>query len=580
MFNLLKIAARWNRSAIVKTVAMALLLSVAGMALFPSEALAWKPTTHVFLAEKAMDDATDDGFVTIPKINPQTGEISGTVGEYAVAPAILSALRSSSSQYRAGVLGPDAYPDILTGQQVIHPGPNDTGIAGGTDAWLQYLWKEGKRTNTSAVNAFVTGYITHAAGDMYAHTFINNFSGGPFAIEPPQGPTNAIKHVVLEGYMDKRIDAGAIDADFFKASISGVDGFIYRTMIDAKPGTELSQKLLVKDAGGTDFSVPRIYSTLRENLQGEISDYYAQKRDYDRQYNRHIQSGNSCGTFDFSCSRTASYARAASVQAKKAAYVTANGIQTTYKEAWRADIDDGLKAWPQVSHKVATALFFNPNRSTKTSDAQGVLESYATSHLLSMSGAPTDFVGLSVNVIGGIVDAITPDFLLAPIRQLKEDLLNTLLTESIGMDKAELEKYLKNPELYFDEVMALGVGEDVTLAQFNQNYLKIADDGFDNPNESFDYRQVPAAYNTVAISKLVMLPQSEVNRLLADLGSSKRISTPNVMLGFIQSLDADNQWHSNPNMILAGDYCAYSQVFMSQPGEEGTPSIRGCPSLN
>ncbi|MEH2039249.1 hypothetical protein [Nostoc sp.] len=521
----------------------------------PTEAWAWKPTTHVYLGKQALDDALEDGKVTIPRVNYDNGQIIGEVGTYQVDPTILAALRSHAPQYRAGILGPDAYPDILTGQQVIHPSSSDTGITGGSDAWLTYLWNRANVTNTAAVRAFTVGYLTHAAGDMYGHTFVNNFSGGSFAITPPAGPANAVKHIVLEGYIDKRIDASALDANFFNVSISGVDDFIYQNMVDARPGTSLDSQLLRAGGNGTEFSIPRIYSTLRANLQRDIDAYYAKKADYDRR-------ANACRLLDFSCSRVA-------ILAEKAAYVAANGIQVTYKEAWRDDIDSGLRAWPGVSHEVAKALFFNPSRSADTQRAENVLQRYVTDHLLSMSGAP-DFVGLTVGVVSDIIDAITPDFLLEPIRKLKEDLLNTLLKSAIGMTKQELKEYLTSPDQYFNQVLGSGAGENTSLQRFNADYLKINDTGYINPSEYFNPNVVPATYNTILMSKLILLSQSEVNRLLSDLGSSARLQQPNVMLGFINTLDGDNQWSNG--MVFAQDCNAYRQIFMKQPNEKSSCS--------
>lgn len=516
----------------------------------PSNAFAWKPTTHVYLGQQALDDALDDGEVTIPRVDYEKGEIIGTVGTYKVDSNILAALRSNPSQYRAGILGPDAYPDIVTGQQVIHPSSETTNIQGGSNAWLEYLWDRSNTANSNAIRAFTVGYITHAAGDMYGHTFVNNFSGGDFAIEPPAGPANAIKHIVVEGYIDKRLDANALNASFFDASIDGIEDFIYQNMIDAKPGTYLNDNLLKAGVDGTKFSIPRIYSNIRAKLQRDIDEYYAKKEDYDRR-------ANACKLTDFRCSRAA-------ILAQKAAYVAANGLTVTYKEAWRADIDRGLKAWPGVSHEVAKALFFNPSGSADTQTAEDILQRYVTNHLLSMSGAP-DFVGLGANAINKIISAVTPDFLLEPIRQLKEDFLNTMLQKSIGMTKQELKQYVTSPDKYFDRVMGSGAGENVNLQQFNANYLKISDSGYTNPSESFDYRKVPAAYNTVIMSKLILLNQSEANRLMSDLGSTERLNKPNIMLGFIPTLDGDNQWKNG--MVLGKDLKAYQQVFMKQPGE-------------
>ena len=125
-----------------------------------------------------------------------------------------------------------------------------------------------------------------------------------------------------------------------------------------------------------------------------------------------------------------------------------------------------------------------------------------------------------------MIEAITPDFMLEPIRALKEDMLNAMLEESIGMTKDQLEGYLTSPNQYFDQVMTTDAGESVTLAQFNAKYLHINDPAYTDPNESFDYRMVPAAYNTVTMSKLILLGPSEVNRLLRDLNGTTRLDDP------------------------------------------------------
>jgi len=182
-----------------------------------------------------------------------------------------------------------------------------------------------------------------------------------------------------------------------------------------------------------------------------------------------------------------------------------------------------------------------------------------------MSGAP-DFIGISVAIMGEIIDAITPDFMLQPIEELKEELLNTLLEEAIGMDKDELKRYLTNPEHHFDSIMGQGSGFKTDLASFNRDFLKLSDSGYSNPTESFDYRSFPAAYNTVTINKLMFLNKAQINQVLSDIGSEQQLLFENVMLGFIQSLDSDNQWQTG--MSFAGDCPTYMQVFMKQAGEK------------
>ena len=126
----------------------------------PSVALAWKPTTHVQLAEIALQDALDDGRVTIMRVDPRTGATLGPLGDFPVSPQILAALKAAPDRYRAGVLGPDAYPDIMTGQQIIHPevAKDDSGRVIGSDAWLNHMWTRSYAGDASPeVRAFAPG---------------------------------------------------------------------------------------------------------------------------------------------------------------------------------------------------------------------------------------------------------------------------------------------------------------------------------------------------------------------------------------------------------------------------------------
>ena len=78
-----------------------------------TESHAWKPYTHVYLAQQAWADAID-GKVTIYKIGPN-GEVARdaqqrpiVLGEYRVQPRILTAIKNRPEKFFAGVLGPDA----------------------------------------------------------------------------------------------------------------------------------------------------------------------------------------------------------------------------------------------------------------------------------------------------------------------------------------------------------------------------------------------------------------------------------------------------------------------------------------
>src|SRR5205085_3879989 len=122
-----------------------------------------------------------------------------------------------------------------------------------------------------------------------------------------------------------------------------------------------------------------------------------------------------------------------------------------------------------------------------------------------MSGAP-DFVGLTINAIHDIVEAII-DFVLPPpirqfIKEIKEALWDFVLVHTIGLTVDQIKDYFKSPEFYFDRLMGPNsIGGQVTsLRDMNSRELHLSDPGYSNPNEHWDYHKIPAAYNTVTMS--------------------------------------------------------------------------------
>ena len=70
------------------------------------------------------------------------------------------------------------------------------------------------------------------------------------------------------------------------------------------------------------------------------------------------------------------------------------------------------------------------------------------------------------------------------------------------------------------------------------------------------------------MSKLLLLSKVSVNKLMADLGSKERLEKPDIMLGFLKTLDGDNQ---QAGMILGRDCGKYRLVFMRFAGEKICP---------
>src|SRR5262245_41258664 len=119
----------------------------------------FSPYTHLYAADLAVADIQADN----------TGTITGR--EYAVRPAGGDAIRACPDVYAAGTVGSDGFPDPLVGQSSIHP--TNTG------QWLSHIlnaaW-DAQRDGSpytpeqrGQILAFAYGYLTHAAGDMWAH---------------------------------------------------------------------------------------------------------------------------------------------------------------------------------------------------------------------------------------------------------------------------------------------------------------------------------------------------------------------------------------------------------------------------
>ena len=572
----------------------------------PAPAWAWKPTTHVYLAEEALRDALDDGVVSIPVLENGRPQVPPVTRNYSVDPGLLGALRENTSQYRAGVMGPDAYPDIATGQQVVHPAHDDhldnPVVLKGSDDWLQYLYQAGLQAPNNATKAFVTGYLTHAAGDVFGHTFVNGFSGGPFTVEPY---TNAAKHLVIEGYVGKRtprirkwnasaantasdfVTSGTFNDDypdktFFPSGDLSVDGVdLYGLTINYKLRTEL-RGLYLKRVNVA--SVPFIYNELGTELVRHIAWYFREKE-------RLLKKIEACAWYDQFCNtrwRTAYIAHITAVWATK-----------EYAKKWIVDIDVGLVRWPDLSHALALQLIYpssdgdpanagiDPTRYRRAKADGGRF----LPQLLKMSGAPDD----GVNVLNSVLKWVDRTFTRPKkLKELQDDITDWMLVSATGQDREQWAEYLSNPERLFDRVMGPirpeSGGKNITLAEMNQRELSLPlratgqpDLKYDDPSLRFSVDSFNPAYNTLVLSKLILLGPQEFRRFVGDLPFTNPLSPnyvipANAMLGYVSSLDGRGDF-MNPRVAseIFNDCGAYNSVFKPQTGDDkctvGLPAL-------
>ncbi|HZW01513.1 MAG TPA: hypothetical protein VFF55_08085, partial [Candidatus Deferrimicrobium sp.] len=430
------------------------MLSLAVGAAFPRPALAWPAITHVHLGEVARQDAIDDGYVTLHRVDHETGAIGAPLGDYQVDPDILKALRTCPAQYRAGASYADFMPDLLSAQTLVHPDNRDWGNTR-TDDWLQRIWARGARaalpssltpsscSQALAIKAYAVGFLTHAAGDMFGHSYVNEFAGGSWDLFTNITP----RHLVLEDYIGMRTPDDS--PGFYDISIDRVDGMIYDEMLSA--GNPSGIAPIGSDIRLEDSNLSRLFGGVRRLVTVPIDAYNGVIAAFQRRINDYTARADDCGAWDFSCSATKLYARAASELVAMNAFKVAGWPFIAYLRAWRNDIDAGLRAWPAVSFAAHRSAFFHEPFTYQRSP-DDILEPWVRDHLLPMMGIPdlaADYIFLDP------IKALLPDWVEQRFEMMKAGLYEWLVRSALGQQFAQWGAYLPSPQLYFDQVPSL-----------------------------------------------------------------------------------------------------------------------------
>ncbi len=144
----------------------------------------FKINTHIYVGNEVLKDLSPDSKVSIPPY-----------GEFEVSTEVYEALINNPDEYRMGNAAPDGLPDLMAGQMLVHPGmPGDWS----TDDWLKWVMKQSSAGNPQT-KAFAYGYISHAAADVFSHTYVNMYSGAFYLLT--DGIEEEMRHLALEGYI-------------------------------------------------------------------------------------------------------------------------------------------------------------------------------------------------------------------------------------------------------------------------------------------------------------------------------------------------------------------------------------------
>lgn len=574
---------------------VAALASAAAFTLAPSAARAWTPTTHVYLAQKAWEDA-QDGKVTINFVDHDGRTIGAVAGEYNVSPEILDAIRRNPHAFYAGVLGPDAYPDIATGQMRIHPpggsysGPDSNPGGPGTDAWLRKLWVASHTApdNTQPNLAFTVGYLSHAAGDMFAHTFMNTFSGGIFDLLG----LNGLRHITLEGYIGMRTPplnpiTYPFGFNFPAANVqfppgmplpihdavdrfgieNGVKEFILKHLVDAQQVT-----------GGEknrSFSIPAIFTDLRQQLRQSTAAYEAQEAPLRQRFfythrlalwsgiNHGMVAARACGNAQTACpdptvsaaqcppeyptgdpgwcasmpfGGSIGFAVAMSVVAAAASleWTTWKTLPPRELEYLRQksqiyEIDKGLGRWIDTSHDAAQAWFFNPEG---LPDINVFLDEYLTWATTSLPYMVTGLPSWPGDTFGAVINFI-PSLVRPQIQKMRDSVVDFICKSAFGADANTLKERYTRPQVWLNQLYAQST-PPMSILRANQIMKLSTQDASDIGNTQVvkqtykvDSNDVfPAAYNAMVMIKLLMMAPADVEALLRKLGDQTTTLPP------------------------------------------------------
>ncbi len=609
-----------------------------GIGFLPAaSAHAWKPITHAVLAQQVVDELiANDGYLNIEVVDLKNGKVlTDKPRKYKAVPELYQAVKNHPAIFYNGVVGPDSYPDIATGQSIVHP-PKADGM--GTDHWWKALWnKTHNGPHAKPQNlAFMMGMYAHSAGDMFAHSFVNAYTGGPFAYN-----WNGLQHNVLEGYLLERTPSLALHQGKNVYGLVANEGMtddlakFIRNALDPYEG--LSHYV----GTGHKKSLPWHFAKLRKGLLDNVATLHAQEQAWHTEYlNRQKlyddvagPQKNGEGTLDYIARKAKILTRGDDLIAAKfmdkTMGVAWRQVVIPYMKAWAADIETGLVEWAKVSHKVGMAMMFHDPAAKKLT-AEDKLNVIAKAlgqywigtgkndaYGLKMIGVPNiiaNAIGTAKSNMSKAEKAVMKliSTLLSPLQKLAEwpkailaqalgpfkwlaDGIKDggkafgkyLLKEATGIDYDLWAGYESDPASALDKLFKdkkqpnarLENGQTLTVAHLNE-VMGLGNVGTKG-NKRFAYRDFAPAFNTVNMIKLSFLGVDETNHLVQSLGGAQTLTAKNAMLGgWLDSMDAGNQWLHGDQLVYARQCSVFRQLFRQQAVPTGSAHEPADPCMN
>ena len=242
--------------------------------------------------------------------------------------------------------------------------------------------------------AFSYGYLTHAAGDMWAHTLVNDFAQGVFPevgdiVTDAEAATVALRHIIVEGYIgdatpgfdgndDRTPVPGEVNEDgdpevsddATEAITYGAppDLFLWETFIGRAPD---ATGALTQPLPGQPTAERGPLQEFFYNLRNELALEAGSNSNIEAAADAFVELVNAIADVVEECSFPPNLIECPialavlgfeSLQAVLDSTVglLAGGVEAivdAYLAAWVEDIDDGLQHWSNIGNAFATGLF-------------------------------------------------------------------------------------------------------------------------------------------------------------------------------------------------------------------------------
>lgn len=510
-----------------------IITTVSGGSFMPVHA--WKVGTHVYSANIIIDEL---------KANNGSLEIA-PFGKFRVDSGFVNAILNYPDYYRAGAMGPDVFPDIYVGQIVLHPGTSAANAGKLIETVLRRAMELPTSTsanmdpasfnananskgvlniaNKQQAIAFALGLTTHESGDLFGHSYVNKWAGGPWPDWAKEGVTqdgidNVLRHNILESYIDKKIPAPYQNTEYNNIKIPVQ--FVYDTLVSngrlaapfqsSKDWSGVSVLYCIDDAHPVHF---KLFYDIRASVgrKAAESEKYVDRHKNDK--------------WPASIDPVLIYHRA----------------REAYMEAWLEDIDDGLKAWVETGERVGR-LLLQPGGMEKIKPEY---DKWAYDHLLKMLGSP-DVAAETISALGGVqkvFEETLPDAIKEQISPLKAAFANQLLrwaySSDITNDKLsyeQLKAISKDPEQYMKNSGLFPTDAEAQI---------LSDMGNFTGNSKAAEQTFAPFYNTLVMAKLNILTFDEgIRSLRYASGSVSTVDNGNniSLLADFPSMDVGYTW--------------------------------------